>query len=94
MVYSGSHLHEVQSDKPNPPNLGGTRFTPPKVGGLGGQNDSICVSPTYLRAIAFDNLFSIRSDRFSDIGKGDRMAISVSDDANTLVVGRESRKVG
>ena len=49
---------------------------------------------SYLRAIAFDNLFSIRGDRFSDIGKGDRMAISVSDNANTLVVVRESRKVG
>jgi energy-coupling factor transporter ATP-binding protein EcfA2 len=30
---------------PSPPNLGGTGFTPPKVGGLGGQNDDVCVSP-------------------------------------------------
>jgi hypothetical protein len=45
---------------------------------------------SYLRAIAFDNLFSIRSDRSSGTGKGDRMAISVSEDANTLVVVRES----
>jgi hypothetical protein len=30
---------------PSPPNLGGTGFTPPKVGGLGGQNDDVCVGP-------------------------------------------------
>src|SRR5919199_1366796 len=30
---------------PSPPNLGGTGFTPPKVGGPGGQDDSVCVSP-------------------------------------------------
>jgi WD40 repeat protein len=30
---------------PSPPNLGGTGFTPPKIGGLGGQNDDVCVSP-------------------------------------------------
>jgi len=30
---------------PSPPNLGGTGFTPPKVGGLGGQNDDVCVTP-------------------------------------------------
>ena len=28
-----------------PPNLGGTGFTPPKVGELAGQNDGVCVSP-------------------------------------------------
>jgi hypothetical protein len=35
-----------------------------------------------------------QSDRFSGIGKGDRMVFSVSEDANTQVVVRESRKVG
>jgi hypothetical protein len=30
-----------------------------------------------------------QSDRFSGIGKGDSMAISVSEDANTQVVVRE-----
>ncbi len=33
-------LDEYQDSRnrpPSPPNLGGTRFTPPKLGGLGGQ---------------------------------------------------------
>jgi len=47
---------DLRNRPPSPPNLGGTGFTPPKVGGhrgplegLGGtgeQNDGICVSPT------------------------------------------------
>ncbi len=35
-----------------------------------------------------------QSDRPSGTGKADRMVISVSDDANTLVVVRESGKDG
>ncbi len=38
---------DLRNRPPSPPNLGGTGFTPPKVGGSGGQNDGICVSPTY-----------------------------------------------
>ena len=38
-------LQDLRIRPPSPPNLGGTRFTPPKLGGLGGQNDSVCISP-------------------------------------------------
>ncbi|HEY9598029.1 MAG TPA: PAS domain S-box protein, partial [Cyanophyceae cyanobacterium] len=36
---------DLRNCPPSPPNLGGTGFTPPKLGGLGGQNDGVCVSP-------------------------------------------------
>jgi len=46
---------DLRNRPPSPPNLGGTGFTPPKVGGgmgsplgmggTGGQNDDVCVSP-------------------------------------------------
>lgn len=37
--------HDLHSRPPSPPNLRGTGFTPPKVGGgMGRQNDGVCVS--------------------------------------------------
>jgi FSR family fosmidomycin resistance protein-like MFS transporter len=38
-------VQDLRIRPPSPPNLGGTGFTPPKVGGLGGQNNGVCVSP-------------------------------------------------
>ncbi|HEY9740591.1 MAG TPA: hypothetical protein V6C90_08880 [Coleofasciculaceae cyanobacterium] len=38
-------VQDLRIRPPTPPNLGGTGFTPPKVGGLGGQNNGVCVSP-------------------------------------------------
>ncbi|NEQ20441.1 MAG: amino acid adenylation domain-containing protein, partial [Microcoleus sp. SIO2G3] len=36
--------NDLRIRPPSPLILGGTGFTPPKVGGLGGQNDAVCVS--------------------------------------------------
>jgi hypothetical protein len=53
-----SNTQDLRNRPPSPPNLGGTGFTPPKIGGhrgpleglggTGGQNDGICVSPNIL----------------------------------------------
>lgn len=39
-----SDIHDLPICPPSRPNLGETGFTPPKIGGLGGQNDGVCVS--------------------------------------------------
>ncbi len=49
----GTLSQDLRNRPPSPPNLGGTGFTPPKIGEAGGLHDGICVSPMSKVTVAF-----------------------------------------
>ncbi|HEY9743626.1 MAG TPA: hypothetical protein V6C90_24330 [Coleofasciculaceae cyanobacterium] len=60
------NIQDLRIRPPSPPNLGGTGFTPPKVGG--GLHDGVCVSP--------DIITGGKTSRFFPSGYTGRLFVS------------------